>query len=204
MKINEILNIQEVRQGTSGAGSSPTSKNARASEYQRAQLEVRELKKFSTEFANEFLKQFNLIGQTSVDVAYQKAATQRDFGITADDASALAKADFGSQDYKAKMNKFRSAMPAQYKDSKRTYDPYQKKTRGGQLGNQNAYKGGGSDSSNKGPVRTVAKAIGDAGKDYKKDFKTGQAAGNWLAGKLSDPIGKSKMAASKQNPGKKL
>jgi len=206
MKINEILNIQEVRQGTSGAGSSPTSKNARASEYQRAQLEVRELKKFSTEFANEFLKQFNLIGQTSVDVAYQKAATQRDFGISADDASALAKADFGSQDYKERINKFQSAMPSEFKVSKRTYDPYLKKTRGGQLGNQNAYKGGGSSSNVVpiGPVGKVAKAVGDAGKDFKKDFKTGQAAGNRIAGMLSDPIGRSKIAASKQNPGKKL
>ena len=202
MKINEILNIQEIRQGTSGAGSSPTSKNARASEYARAQLEVRELKKFSVEFANEFLKQFNLIGQTSVDVAYQKAATQRDFGISASDASALAKADFGSADYKEKLNKFRSAMPAQYKNSKRSYDG--SKVRGGQLGNKNAYKGGPKDPAKKGPVRTVVKAIGDAGKDFKKDYKTGQQFGRSIAGMLSDPIGQSKIAASKKNPGKKL
>ena len=120
MKINEILNIQEIRQGTAGAGSSPGAKNARASEYARAQLEVRELKKFSVDFANEFLKSFNEIGQTSVDVAYQKAATQRDFGISEKDASELAKADFGSADYKKKLNQFKSAMPSEFKNSKRT------------------------------------------------------------------------------------
>tara|TARA_R110001592_G_scaffold77955_3_gene234250 strand:- start:428 stop:1033 length:606 start_codon:yes stop_codon:yes gene_type:complete len=201
MKINEIT---EVRSGPSGTGSSPGSEVARASEYQRAQLEVRELKKFSTEFANEFLKQFNLIGQTSVDVAYQKAATQRDFGISAADASALGKADFGSDEYKDRMNKFQSAMPKEYINSKRTYDPYQKKTRGGQLGNKNAYRGGPDKDVKTGPVGTVVRAIGSAGKDLKKDFKTGQAFGKSLAGMLSDPVGKSKMAASKKNPGKQL
>lgn len=196
MKINEII-VSEIL-GGSGTGSSPTSKAARDSESRRANLEYKELKKFSTEFANEFLNQFNLIGRTSVDVAYQKAS------IT------FAKRNAESQEEREEiikdLTKFRSAMPAQYKDTKRTYDPNQKKTRGGQLGNQNAYKGGGSSSNVVpiGPVGKVAQAVGDAGKDYKKDFKTGQAAGNWLAGKLSDPIGRSKIAASKQNPGKKL
>lgn len=196
MKINEII-VSEIL-GGSGTGSSPSSKAARDSESRRANLEYKELKKFSTEFANEFLNQFNLIGRTSVDVAYQKAS------ITFAKRNAESKEE--REEIINDLKKFRSAMPAQYKDTKRTYDPNQKKTRGGQLGNQNAYKGGGSSSNvvPKGPVGKVTKAIGDAGKDYKKDFKTGQAAGNWLAGKLSNPIGKSKVAASKQNPGKKL
>ena len=201
MKISEIIVSELI--GGHGTGSSPSSKAARDSESRRANLEYRELKKFSTEFANEFLNQFNLIGRTSVDVAYQKAA------IT------FANREANSKDERDQiindLKKFRSAMPTQI-DKKQKVGSIDR-ARGAQLGNTNAVRKRGGQAGNTNAVKPgvvkrignvvkpVVKAVGDAGKDLGQDWSTGKAFGDKIAGMLSST---GKIAASYKNKNPKL
>jgi|TARA_B100001093_G_C26779077_1_gene993721 hypothetical protein len=205
MKINEII-VSEFVAGGHGTGSSPSSKAARDSESRRANLEYRELKKFSTEFANEFLNQFNLIGRTSVDVAYQKAA------IT------FANREANSKDERDQiindLKKFRSAMPTQIDKKQKVVSI--DRARGAQLGNTNAVRKRGGQAGNTNAVKPakpgvikrirnvvdpVVKAVGDAGKDLGQDWRTGKAFGDKIAGMLSST---DKIAASYKNKNPKI
>lgn len=201
MKINEII-VSEIT-GGSGTGSSPSSKAARDSESRRANLEYKELKKFSTEFANEFLNQFNLIGRTSVDVAYQKAS------ITF--AKNNARSEVERDEIINKITKFRSAMPTQNDDKQKVSSLDQARARrGGQPGNTNAVRKRGGQAGNtnaakpgvvKKFIKPVTKAVSDAGKDYSQDWRTGMAAGDKIAGLLSK---RNQVAASYKNKNPKI
>lgn len=191
MKIYEIVEVAPTG----------TDRSARASEQKRARLEYIELKKFSQEFANEFMKQFNSMGQKSVDMAYQKAATVRDFGISKADASALGRADFDSKEYRDRMNAFKSAMPKQYKKKGQTN--YQQTTtpgvRGGQIGNTNAVKPGRI----KRVTTAVKKGYADLSKGVTHNLGKGMDYGREIARNfISKPA--IPQYSSKQNPGKKL
>ena len=190
MKIYEIVEVAQIGD-----------RAARASEQSRARLEYVELKKFSQEFANEFMKQFNSMGQKSVDMAYQKAATVRDFGISKADASALGRVDRDSKEYRDRMNAFISAMPEKYKKKGQTN--YQQTTtpgvRGGQIGNTNAVKPGAM----KRVTTAVKKGYADLSKGVSHNFSKGLGIGREIARNLiSQPA--IPQLSSKQNPGKKL
>ena len=191
MKIYEIVEVAPTG----------TDRSARASEQKRARLEYIELKKFSQEFANEFMKQFNSMGQKSVDMAYQKAATVRDFGISKADASALGRVDRDSKEYRDRINAFKSAMPEKYKKKGQTN--YQQTTtpgvRGGQIGNTNALKPGAM----KRGMKAVKKGYADLSKGVSHNFSKGLDFGRKIARDLiSQPA--IPQYSSKQNPGKKL
>ena len=197
MKIYEIVEVAPTG----------TDRSARASEQKRARLEYIELKKFSEEFANEFMKQFNSMGQKSVDMAYQKAATVRDFGITKDDASALGRADRNSKEYRDRMNAFISAMPQKYKKKGQT--SYQQtdtpgvsgRSRGGQLGNTNAVKPGaikrGMDAVKQG-YADLSKGVGF---NVRKGVELGKSIGRSL---LSPGVRTMQTASLDKNNSKKI
>lgn len=198
MKIYEIVEVAPTG----------TDRSARASEQKRARLEYIELKKFSEEFANEFMKQFNSMGQKSVDMAYQKAATVRDFGITKDDASALGRADRNSKEYRDRMNAFISAMPQKYKKKGQT--SYQQtdtpgvsgRSRGGQLGNTNAVKPGAI----KRGVDAVKKGYADLSKGVGFNVRKGVELGKSIGRSLLSPgvTTTPQMASLDKNNAKKL
>ena len=92
MKINEII-----MEAPGQSGQNP----ALQSEAQRAQVEYRTLKKFSPQFANEFMQSFRLLGSNSVDAAYQAAAEKA--GLDPRKAKEISNADAGSQEQTLKV-----------------------------------------------------------------------------------------------------
>ena len=104
------------------------------SEAQRAQVEYRTLKKFSPQFANEFMQSFRLLGSNSVDAAYQAAAEKA--GLDPRKAKEISNADAGSQEHQKAMQAFSSAMPDEYKKPELTYQDGVKDAASGYFGNQ--------------------------------------------------------------------
>lgn len=216
MKINEIVSIENNILEYSVGGSGPDAKINQKGEIARANKEIAELKKFSPQFANDFKSEFNRIGQTSVDAAYQAAAGKRDYGGGIDKAAKklgqMAKAGISSDssDYKRAMQEFQSAMPSKYIRVRSTTADYTGTTgfRGGQYGNQNAAKDG--------TAKKVLDIGKNAGKNPVADFKAGADLGNQVfVKKMSAPYKTSsnrrgnldkgsQMAASYKNPKKKL
>ena len=74
------------------------------SEAKRAQVEYKTLKKFSPQFANEFMQSFRLLGSNSVDAAYQAAAEKA--GMDPRKAKEISNADAGSKEHKIAVQSF--------------------------------------------------------------------------------------------------
>jgi len=211
MKINEIVSTEN-----NIGGSGPDAKINQKGEIARANKEIAELKKFSPQFANDFKAEFNRIGQTSVDAAYQAAAGKRDYGGGVDKAAKrlgqMAKAGVSSDssDFKRARQELESAMPAKYLRVRSTQVDYTGSTgyRGGQYGNQNAAKDG--------LAKNVVSIGKNAGKNPVADFRAGAGLANQvLVRNFSAPYKTSstrrgnldkgsKMVASYKNPKKKL
>ena len=197
MKIYEIVEVAPTG----------TDRSARASEQKRARLEYIELKKFSQEFANEFMKQFNSMGQKSVDMAYQKAATVRDFGISGSDAKAIGQADRKSAEYRQRIDSFKSAMPEKYKkkgasDYQTTTPSVSGRSRGAQIGNTNAVK----PSAIKRATQALQKGYQDLSKGVGFNFNKGMDVGRNIAQNFISPGVKSAglTASVKKNDSKKI
>ena len=165
MKINEII-----MEAPGQSGQNP----ALQSEAQRAQVEYRTLKKFSPQFANEFMQSFRLLGSNSVDAAYQAAAEKA--GMDPRKAKEISNADAGSQEHQKAMQAFSSAMPNEYKKPELTYQDGVKDAASGYFGNQNARKTLGSrvaDVWNQAKDVSIGNALGkgvDLGKAIGKNI----------------------------------
>ena len=153
------------------------------SEAQRAQVEYRTLKKFSPQFANEFMQSFRLLGSNSVDAAYQAAAEKA--GMDPRKAKEISNADAGSQEHQKAMQAFKSALPDAWKKTQVDYKTSEPST-SGYYGNKNAEKS----------LTKTAKAVWQGAQDLKisNAVGMGQAVGNAAAKRISAPVVTSKAA----------
>ena len=177
MKINEII-----MEAPGQSGQNP----ALQSEAKRAQVEYKTLKKFSPQFANEFMQAFRLLGSNSVDAAYQAAAEKA--GVDVAGRSAVANIegmDTNSAEYRKAIQTFRSALPDAWKKTQVDYKTSDPST-SGYYGNKNAEKS----------LTKTAKAVWQAAKDLKisNAVDMGQAVGNAAAKRISAPVVTSKAA----------
>ena len=155
---------------------------ARGSEAARAAIEYRTLKKFSPQFANEFMSAFRLLNGASVDAAYQAAAEKA--GVRGLDRQ-IDNLDTNSEEYRNTINAFRSALPDAWKKTQVDYKTSDPST-SGYYGNKNAEKS----------LTKTAKAVWQGAKDLKisNAVDMGQAVGNAAAKRKSAPVVTSKAA----------
>jgi len=179
MKINEII-ISEL--------TPPTGQNAgKQAEKRRSEVEYRTLKRFDQAFADEFKRQFIKHGETSVDAAYQAAQAET---LKKQKQQLDLDPNKSAEEKKKEMADYISAMP-----ELSTYSQAQKDIRtarkdkkgtgtvGGQMGNQNAYRGGQDTSP--GIIRTAIDGVKDVwnkanvGQGFKKGRALGKTASGW-------------------------